>query len=71
MTMKIASVELENSLSLAAITVYWIWSDALLVTCVHFCVECSVLNYVRANLASCIEICIFHLLRRENRFLGV
>lgn len=36
MTMKIASVELENSLSLAAITVYWIWSDALLVTCIHF-----------------------------------
>lgn len=36
MTMKIASVELENSLGLAAITVYGIWSDALLVTCVHF-----------------------------------
>lgn len=36
MTMKVASVELENSLSLAAITVYWIWSDVLLVTCVHF-----------------------------------
>lgn len=36
MTMEIASVELENRLSLAVITVYWIWSDALLVTCVHF-----------------------------------